>query len=124
MQLTPDLTSGGAMLIRCSRRSPRPAGQGVHLIVFPETFLPCYPYFSFVCPPVHRAGHMRLYEEPWRSRPGDRPVAAAARWQGIVVVLGVNERDHGRLYNAQLVFDADGALNSHPARSPRRFMSG
>jgi len=37
-------------------------------------------------------------------------VAAAARRHGTVVVLGVNERDHGTLYNAQLVFDADGAL--------------
>jgi nitrilase len=27
-----------------------------------------------------------------------------------VVVLGVNERDHGSLYNTQLVFDADGTL--------------
>ena len=27
-----------------------------------------------------------------------------------MVVLGVNERDHGTLYNTQLVFDADGAL--------------
>jgi nitrilase len=37
-------------------------------------------------------------------------VAAAARAHGVVVVLGVNERDHGTLYNAQLVFDADGSL--------------
>jgi aliphatic nitrilase len=28
----------------------------------------------------------------------------------VVVVLGVNERDHGSLYNAQLIFDADGRL--------------
>jgi aliphatic nitrilase len=28
----------------------------------------------------------------------------------MVVVLGVNERDHGSLYNTQLVFDADGTL--------------
>ncbi len=27
-----------------------------------------------------------------------------------VVVLGINERDHGTLYNTQLVFDADGPL--------------
>ena len=28
----------------------------------------------------------------------------------MVVVLGVNERDHGSLYNAQIIFDADGTL--------------
>ncbi len=27
-----------------------------------------------------------------------------------MVVVGVNERDHGSLYNTQLVFDADGSL--------------
>src|SRR5262249_48738760 len=37
-------------------------------------------------------------------------VAAAATRNAIVVVLGVNERDHGSLYNTQLVFDADGQL--------------
>ena len=42
--------------------------------------------------------------------PVTEAVAAAARRHGIVVVLGVNERDHGSLYNAQLIFDADGSL--------------
>ena len=37
-------------------------------------------------------------------------VAERARSRGVVVVLGVNERDHGSLYNTQLVFDADGTL--------------
>ncbi|HEX8047106.1 nitrilase-related carbon-nitrogen hydrolase, partial [Rhizobium sp.] len=32
------------------------------------------------------------------------------REHGIVVALGVNERDHGTLYNTQLLFDADGSL--------------
>lgn len=37
-------------------------------------------------------------------------MAEAAKRRGVVVVLGVNERDHGSLYNAQLIFDADGTL--------------
>ena len=37
-------------------------------------------------------------------------IAEAARKLAVVVVLGVNERDHGSLYNTQLVFDADGTL--------------
>ena len=40
------------------------AGKGARLVVFPETFLPWYPYFSFVLPPVLTgAEHLRLYEE-------------------------------------------------------------
>ena len=36
--------------------------------------------------------------------------ADAARKRNAVIVLGVNERDHGSLYNTQLIFDADGSL--------------
>jgi len=37
-------------------------------------------------------------------------IAERARTLGIVVVVGINERDHGTLYNTQLIFDADGSL--------------
>jgi aliphatic nitrilase len=37
-------------------------------------------------------------------------VGGAAGRAGTVVVLGVNERDGGSLYNTQLIFDADGSL--------------
>ena len=38
------------------------AGKGAEFIVFPETFIPWYPYFSFVLPPVQSgAEHVRLY---------------------------------------------------------------
>jgi nitrilase len=37
-------------------------------------------------------------------------VAERARLHRMVVVLGVNERDHGSLYNTQLIFDTDGRL--------------
>jgi nitrilase len=37
-------------------------------------------------------------------------VADVARRYGVVVALGINERDGGSLYNTQLLFDADGTL--------------
>jgi aliphatic nitrilase len=42
--------------------------------------------------------------------PVTHAVAERARLHGMVVVLGVNERDHGSLYNTQLIFDVDGRL--------------
>ncbi len=45
--------------------------------------------------------------------PTTEAVADAARAAGAVVVLGVNELAHGTVYNAQLVFDADGRLVLH-----------
>ncbi|MEM8544861.1 MAG: Nit6803 family nitrilase [Cyanobacteria bacterium P01_H01_bin.119] len=88
------------------------AKQEVELIVFPETFVPYYPYFSFVEPPVLMGkSHMKLYEEAVVvPGPVADAVSRAARSYGMVVVLGVNERDGGSLYNTQLIFDADGTL--------------
>lgn len=88
------------------------AAKGAQIVVFPETFVPYYPYFSFVKPPVAMgAEHMKLYERAVVvPGPVTQMVAERARARSVVVVLGVNERDHGSLYNAQLVFDADGTL--------------
>jgi nitrilase len=111
-QIAPDLTSRDKTLARVLETIREAASRGADLIVFPETFVPWYPYFSFVLPPVLSGReHLRLYEEAVTvpSATTDA-VAAAAREHGIVVALGVNERDHGTLYNTQLVFDADGAL--------------
>jgi aliphatic nitrilase len=112
VQIAPDLTSGAATLQRVLQAIGEAAEKGAEIIVFPETFVPWYPYFSFVTPPVQSgAEHIRLYDHAITA-PGPETalVAAAARKAGAVVVLGVNERDHGSLYNAQLVFDADGAM--------------
>ena len=88
------------------------AQQGAQLVVFPETFIPYYPYFSFVLPPVLMGKeHLRLYKEAVEvPSPVTEAVSQAAKERSIVVVLGVNERDRGTLYNAQLIFDADGEL--------------
>jgi nitrilase len=103
---------GSGTLDKVCRTIREAAANGAGLVVFPETFVPYYPYFSFVRPPVAMGGeHMRLYEGAVSvPGPATEAVAAAARAAGIVVVLGVNERDHGSLYNAQLIFDADGRL--------------
>ena len=91
------------------------AAEGVELIVFPETFLPYYPYFSFVEPPVRMGrSHLALYDQaPTVPGPAIDAVAAAARQHGLHVLLGLNERDGGSLYNAQLLIDASGEIVLH-----------
>lgn len=42
--------------------------------------------------------------------PATNAIGEAARHAGVVVSIGVNERDGGTLYNTQLLFDADGTL--------------
>jgi len=88
------------------------AADGARLIVFPETFAPYYPYFSFVQPPVAiGARHMKLYEHAVVvPGPVTEAVGKAAKAAGAFILLGVTERDHGSLYNTQLLFGDDGTI--------------
>ncbi len=112
VQIAPDLSSREKTLARVLDAIDEAAGQGADLIVFPETFVPFYPYFSFVLPPCQQGKpHLHLYEQAVTVPSDDtRRVAERCAHHGVVVVLGVNERDHGSLYNAQLIFDANGTL--------------
>lgn len=112
VQLAPDLEQPEGTVAKVLAAIDEAAAAGARLIVFPETFVPYYPYFSFVRPPVLMgADHMRLYDRAVTvPGPVTDAVGERARRHGMVVVLGVNERDHGSLYNAQLVFDETGAL--------------
>lgn len=112
VQISPVLDRPGGTLDKVLQAMGEAAAKRVQFIVFPETFVPYYPYFSFIEPPVAQGpAHLKLYAEaPTVPGPLIEAVAAAARRHNMVVVLGINERDGGSLYNAQLVFDADGTL--------------
>lgn len=112
VQIAPDLTSGSGTVDRVCDAIDRAAAQGVELAVFPETFIPYYPYFSFITPAVAMGkDHLKLYE--WSVEvpgPVTERLSKAAAQHGMALVVGVNERDGGSLYNTQLLFDTDGSL--------------
>ena len=110
VQISPVLHSRSGTMEKVLKAIDDAAKEGAELIVFPETFVPYYPYFSFVLPPVLMGkAHMQLYEEAVEvPGPVTEAVSRAAKKHQMVVVLGVNERDKGSLYNTQLIFDADG----------------
>ncbi len=112
VQISPDFDAPDGTLNKVCEAIDEAAAKGVQIVVFPETFVPYYPYFSFVRPPVASGGdHIRLYERAVVvPGPVTQAVAERAKAHGIVVVLGVNERDHGSLYNTQLIFDGNGEL--------------
>ena len=112
VQLSPVLHSRAGTMEKVVRAIADAAAGGAELVVFPETVVPYYPYFSFVTPPAQMGTeHLKLYDEAVVV-PGEETAAVAslARRHEIVVVLGVTERDHGTLYNTQLIFDATGEL--------------
>ena len=79
---------------------------------FPETVVPYYPYFALVQAPYQMSTeHHRLLEQAVTvPSAATRAISEACKQAGMVVSIGVNERDGGTLYNTQLLFDADGAL--------------
>lgn len=112
VQISPDLTSRSGTMQRVLNAIDDASDKGADFIVFPETFVPYYPYFSFVLPPIQQgAPHMALYKEAVVVPSAETDaLSAAAKKANAVIVIGVNERDYGSLYNTQLIFDADGTL--------------
>jgi nitrilase len=112
VQLSPVLFSREGTTSKVCDKIAEAAAQGAELVVFPETVVPYYPYFSFIkAPAVIGAEHLLLLEQGVTvPGPTVEAISAAARKFGCVVAIGVNERDHGTLYNTQLLFDADGRL--------------
>jgi aliphatic nitrilase len=114
VQISPVLYSREGTVERVVKKIRELGEKGVQFAAFPETLIPYYPYFSFVQTPLQLLRgpeHLRLIEESVTvPSVATDEIAEAARQTGMVVSVGVNERDGGSLYNAQLLFDADGAL--------------
>ena len=64
VQISPVLFSRDGTTEKVLNAIAAAAKEGVQLMVFPETFIPYYPYFSFIESPVKMGkAHLKLYEE-------------------------------------------------------------
>lgn len=84
--------------------------RGVRLLAFPEAWIPGYPFWIWTVSPLEAITLARRYQESSVAA-GSAPlrrIAEAARRNGVHVVLGVSERDHGSLYLGQTIIGADG----------------
>jgi aliphatic nitrilase len=114
VQISPVLYSREATVEKVVRKIYELGRKGVQFATFPETVVPYYPYFAAVQTPMQLLSgseHLRLLEQAVTvPSPATDAIGEAARQTGMVVSIGVNERDGGTLYNTQLLFDADGTL--------------
>ena len=86
------------------------AGNGAKLVVFPETWVPGYPYWAWLGAPAWGMQWVQRYFDNSLELDSDdeRRIADAARDNEIFVVLGFSERAGGSLYMAQTIYDAEG----------------
>jgi len=114
VQLSPVLYSREGTVDKVVRRIHQLGRERVQFATFPETVVPYYPYFSFVQSPyqiIAGREHLKLLDQAVAvPSPATSAIGEACEEAGIVVSIGINERDGGTLYNTQLLFDADGSL--------------
>ncbi len=114
VQLSPVLYSREGTVEKVVRKIHELGRQGVQFATFPETVVPYYPYFSFVQTPyqiIVGPEHLKLLDQAVTVPSlATKAISEACKQAGLVVSIGVNERDGGTLYNTQLLFDADGTL--------------
>jgi aliphatic nitrilase len=87
---------------------------GAQLVVFPETWVPMYPFWHT----TENVFSGELFTRLWKNSvevpsPATSQIAEAARTAGAYVVLGINERDtaaRGTLYNTMLWFAPSGDI--------------
>lgn len=117
VQISPVLYSREGTVDKVVRKILELGCQGVQFATFPETVIPYYPYFSFVQSAFELnlgKEHLRLIDQAVTvPSAATQAISDACKQAGMVVSIGVNERDGGTLYNTQLLFDADGALIQH-----------
>lgn len=116
VQATPVFLDLEATVEKTCRLIEEAAAQGARLIVFPEVFVPGYPFWLWGNrPEVEQKAFAALWREAIDvPGPVTNRLGTAARGSGACVVIGVNEREsaygRGTLFNTLLTFGPDGTL--------------
>lgn len=120
VQATPVFLDSEATVTKACGLVTKAAAAGARLIVFPEAFVPGYPYWLWGDRPgtvdgLEQTGFAALWQASIDiPGPETERLSEATRAASACVVIGVNEREanYGRatLYNTLLTFGPDGAL--------------
>ena len=120
VQAAPVLMDREATLARVADLTRSAAAGGAELVVFPEAFVPGPPVWIDTA---------RIWDgdEQWYGLLADQAVvvpspatarlADIAREAGVWLIVGVDERGGGTIYNTLLYFAPDGTLARHPSEA-------
>lgn len=127
VQAAPVLFDTDACLAKALRLIGEAAQKGAELIVFPELFIPGYPYgmtFGFTVGSRTEEGRRdwKRYYDASILVPGPETdaLAEAARKYGVYLSMGVSERDAvtATLYNSNVFIAPDGTVMNHRKLKP------
>ena len=120
VQAEPVVLDREASIEKLARLTAEAAGNGASLVVFPEAFLPAYPFSAWAkalagwSDPRAKAAFAILARESVAvPGPAEKRIGQVAREHGVLVATGVTESDpqrNGTLYNTLLVHDESGSL--------------
>ncbi|MFM8155871.1 MAG: carbon-nitrogen hydrolase family protein [Actinomycetes bacterium] len=115
VQAAPVFLDTDATIEKACRLIAEAAAEGAKLVVFPEVFVPGYPYWNWTMTPVKGSAWFERLFRAAINVPGPEVDALriAARDAGAHVVIGINERDPfsmGTLYNSLLFIDDAGEV--------------
>lgn len=105
-----------ATLKKVVRLIEEAAAEDIKLLVFPETFVPGYPYWIECYPPLKQVGALAKYAEESvvveHNGEDMSAVQDACRRTGVAINLGISERIAGghTLFNSQVTVDSDGSI--------------
>src|SRR6185295_633744 len=97
VQLSPVLYSREGTVDKVVQKVHELGQEGVQFATFSETLVPYYPYFSFVQRPFQMGKeHLRLLDQAVTvPSQATSQIGEAAKQAGVVVSVGVNEREGG-----------------------------
>lgn len=111
MQAAPDYLDKAATIDKACSLIGEAASNEAKLIVFPETYIPGYPAWPQEWRERSFRAWVQLHKNSVEIPSQDTAVLGeAARRAGAYVVMGLNERSGGTLYNTALFLSKDGSI--------------
>ena len=115
VQASPVFLNAGGTAQKAASLIAEAAGNGARLVVFPEVFIPGYPYWNWITDPVTGGAWFDklVRASVFADGPEIAKVCAAAKANNCYVVIGLNERSPvslGALYNTLLFIGPDGEV--------------
>jgi predicted amidohydrolase len=115
VQAAPRFLDADATVAKACKLIAEAASNGAKLVVFPEVFVPGYPYWNWCMTPLEGSSWFRRLCLSAIEIPGPEidVLCEAARAAGIYLVIGVNERSNHSLatiYNTNVIISPQGVV--------------